>query len=308
MLSAFEDAARSLGVAAQTMHGRWPDVASVAPVADVVVCHHVFFNVADAVPFATALTEHARLAVVVEIPVRHPLSGWNAAFKHFWDLDRPTGPTDADLVAVLREAGFVPEVWHSHRTPLSSHSSDPSTLLPAARRRLCLHPDRDAELAAYLADNPIDFVETVATLAVARHGDAAGVTREAVFNRRTARRPHRESSGVARVVDDRAGVQRAGHVVQGELGAHVERRRERSAVEQDARRVGDAGEPVERADREARLDEAGLAERSFDSGAPSGQVGRVEVRRGGEVEQQRAAGHSFTASECGGDVELVAER
>ena len=77
-------------------------------------------------------TEHARLAVVVEIPVRHPLSGWNAAFKHFWDLDRPTGPTDADLVAVLREAGFVPEVWHSHRTPLSSHSSDPSTLLPAA--------------------------------------------------------------------------------------------------------------------------------------------------------------------------------
>ncbi len=164
MLSAFEDAARSLGVAAQTVHGRWPDVASVAPVADVVVCHHVFFNVADAVPFATALTEHARLAVVVEIPVRHPLSGWNAAFKHFWDLDRPTGPTDADLVAVFREAGFVPEVWHSHRTPLSSHSSDPSTLLPAARRRLCLHPDRDAELAAYLADNPIDFVETVATL------------------------------------------------------------------------------------------------------------------------------------------------
>ena len=164
MLSGFEDAARSLGVAVQTVHGRWPDAAPMAPIADVVVCHHVFFNVADAVPFATALTEHARLAVVVEIPVRHPLSGWNAAFEHFWDLDRPVGPTDADLVAVLREAGFDPEVWHSHRPPLSSHSSDPSTLLPSARRRLCLHPDRDAELAAYLADNPIEFVETVATL------------------------------------------------------------------------------------------------------------------------------------------------
>jgi len=164
MLTAYEDAARSAGVAAQTLQGRWPDVAPIAPVADVVVCHHVFFNVADAVPFATALTEHARLAVVVEIPVRHPLSGWNAAFRHFWDLDRPVGPTDADLVAVLREAGFVPEVWHSHRTPLSSHSSDPSTLLPAARRRLCLGPERDDELAAYLADHPIDFVETVTTL------------------------------------------------------------------------------------------------------------------------------------------------
>src|SRR4029453_14619207 len=126
MLAAFEDAAGSLGVAVQTVHGRWLDVAPTTPIADVVVCHHVFFNVADVVPFATALTEHARLAVVGEIPVRHPLSGWNAAFKHFWDLARPVGPTDADLIAVLREAGFAPEVWHSHRTPLSSHSSDPS--------------------------------------------------------------------------------------------------------------------------------------------------------------------------------------
>lgn len=164
MLTAYVEGARSSGVAAQTVHGPWPDVAEVTPVADVVVCHHVFFNVADAVPFATALTEHARLAVVVEIPVRHPLAGWNPAWKHFWDLDRPTGPTDGDLIAVLGEAGFVPEVWHSHRTPLSRHSSDPSTLLPAARRRLCLGPERDAELADYLARHPIDFVDTVATL------------------------------------------------------------------------------------------------------------------------------------------------
>jgi SAM-dependent methyltransferase len=164
MLSAFAEAAQSSGAGVQTLNGRWPDVASLAPVADVVVCHHVFFNVADAVPFATALTEHARLAVVVEIPVRHPLAGWNQAWKHFWDLERPTGPTDADLIAVLGEAGFVPEVWHSHRTPLSRHSSDPSSLIPAARRRLCLDPERDGELADYLATNPIDFVDTVTTL------------------------------------------------------------------------------------------------------------------------------------------------
>lgn len=164
MLTAYVEAARLAGVDVQTVHGRWPDVAEAAPIADVVVCHHVFFNVADAVPFATALTEHARLAVVVEIPIRHPLAGWNPAWKHFWGVDRPTGPTDADLVAVLREAGLVPEVWHSPRTPLSRQSSDPSTLLPAARRRLCLGPERDAELAGYLANNPIDFVDTVATL------------------------------------------------------------------------------------------------------------------------------------------------
>ena len=44
------------------------------------------------------------------------------------------------------------------------------------------------------------------------------------------------------------------------------------------------------------------------SARQAGEVGRVEVRGGGEVEQQCAAGHTVTASECGCDVELVAER
>jgi SAM-dependent methyltransferase len=164
MLTTFVGAARSWDVDARAVHGRWPEVAPQTPVADVVVCSHVFFNVADAVPFAVALTEHARLAVVVEMTVRHPMSAWNPAWKHFWGIDRPTGPTDADLIAVLHEAQLDPEIWHSHRTPLSRHSSDSSTLLPAARRRLCLGPERDDELAEYLARNPIDFVDTVVTL------------------------------------------------------------------------------------------------------------------------------------------------
>ena len=76
MLSAFEVAARTLGVVVQPSTGVGPTWRHVAPVAlDVVVCHHVFFNVAEAVPFATALTEHARLAVVVEIPRPTPTVG-----------------------------------------------------------------------------------------------------------------------------------------------------------------------------------------------------------------------------------------
>jgi len=65
---------------------------------------------------------------------------------------------------VLREAGLEPEVWHSERAPLSRHSRDHSTLLPAARRRLCLSPERDGELTEYLARHPIEFFDTVATL------------------------------------------------------------------------------------------------------------------------------------------------
>jgi SAM-dependent methyltransferase len=164
MLEAFVAASASAGVARRTVLGRWPGVAGDTPIADVVVCHHVVYNVADIVPFVAALTDHARLAVVVELPVRHPLSGWNDAWMHFWQLARPDGPTDDDFVAVLREAGIDPEVWRSPRASLSRHASDPASLLPAARRRLCLSADRDDELAEYLASHEIDWVTTVATV------------------------------------------------------------------------------------------------------------------------------------------------
>ena len=65
-------------------------MASAAPIADVVVCHHVVYNVADIVPFLTALATHARLAVVLELTSRHPQVAWSDAWRHFWGIERPT--------------------------------------------------------------------------------------------------------------------------------------------------------------------------------------------------------------------------
>lgn len=110
MLDEFVRAATGSGVARRTVHGEWPDVAPATPVADVVVCHHVLYDVADAASFVLALTDHARLAVVVEIPVRHPMSPRSAAWPHVRGATPPDGPTHADLVAVLREVGLDPEV------------------------------------------------------------------------------------------------------------------------------------------------------------------------------------------------------
>lgn len=164
MLARFVEAATRVGVARRTIHGRWPEVADVTPTADVAICHHVVYDVADLAPFLVALTARARLAVVLEAPTRHPMSAWSEGLAHFWQLDRPTGPTSDDLVAVVRELGVDPEVMVSPRRRLSAWSADPARRVPTARQRWCLPESRDDEIAAYLVDHPPDFVPEVVTL------------------------------------------------------------------------------------------------------------------------------------------------
>lgn len=161
MLAIFSEAAEARGLARRTLLGAWPDVAPEAPIADVVVCHHVMYNVVDPVPFLVALTERARLAVVVEMTIRHPLSGWAPAWEHFWGIRRPDGPCDTDIVEIATALGFQPEHRRWERERDQYTSSDP---VEVSRRRLCLTPDRDAELEAWLAEHPAHYVDTVATL------------------------------------------------------------------------------------------------------------------------------------------------
>lgn len=164
MLDRFVAAAATVGVARRTVHGQWPDVAATTPVADVVVCHHVVFNVGDIVPFVVALTAHARLAVVIELPARHPMSAWSPAWSHFWGLARPDGPTADDFLAVLQEIGLDPEHSTGPRSALPAAALDPDVFVPTARRRLCLPATRDDEIAAWLAINPPPFVDEVTTV------------------------------------------------------------------------------------------------------------------------------------------------
>lgn len=158
MLAAFTSAAAAAGARSATIEGRWPDVADECPTADLVVCHHVAYNVADIVPFVEALTDHARLAVVVVLPTRHPQTTWNHAWRHFWQLERPTGPTDRDFGAVLDELGINAERFESPRPPLAAFTADPASRVPSARRRLCLGDDRsDDEIGAYLDAHEPDW-------------------------------------------------------------------------------------------------------------------------------------------------------
>jgi SAM-dependent methyltransferase len=155
MLAQLSERAAAAGIKPRTVTGRWPDAAQLAGPADVVTCHHVLYNVADLEPFVTALTCSARRLVVVEVTARHPLQPLNPLWLRFHGLRRPDSPTAADLIAILGAMGLRPghKQWHGQ------HGRDYVSLAELAdvtRRRLCLPPERSAEVAQALAEAGAD--------------------------------------------------------------------------------------------------------------------------------------------------------
>ena len=148
MLATLAAVADDRGVAHTEHVGRWPDVAPAVPPADVVVCHHVFYNVPGLADFALALDAHARRRVVVELTATHPLTSQGPLWRHFHGIDRPEGPTAADAAAVLEEAGLSVAAEPFAAPPRPRH--DRAQWVAFVRRRLCLPPERDAELDALL--------------------------------------------------------------------------------------------------------------------------------------------------------------
>ena len=152
MLDAFRANAVAAGVVVRTVLGAWPDVAADVEIADVVVAGHVVYNVADLGPFVQALDAHARCGVVLELTERHPLLWMSDLWMHFHGLERPTGPTAGDALAVLAEVGIDAQLegrpvaaadngaWFARR----------EDAIHLVRKRLCLPAERDEEIAELL--------------------------------------------------------------------------------------------------------------------------------------------------------------
>jgi SAM-dependent methyltransferase len=156
MLDTFAEAAERRALRHAEILGDWPDVADRTPAADVVVCHHVVYNVADLMPFVTALDAHARRRVVLELPRRHPLAAMAPLWRHFWGLERPDGPTASDTLTVIREIGIDAELqdWAEGPATRTLPGLPLAQQVEFMRIRLCLTPDRDAELADVMAATP----------------------------------------------------------------------------------------------------------------------------------------------------------
>ncbi len=150
LLDAFAERAVASGTPFRTFAGRWPEVAGEVPVADVAVCHHVAYNVADLGGFAAALGSHARRRVVLELTSSHPLAWTSPYWRALQDVVRPDGPVAADAEALLRELGLDVRAvsWRQPRQQLDDAA------IGRLARRLCLGPDRYADLTAALAEMP----------------------------------------------------------------------------------------------------------------------------------------------------------
>jgi precorrin-6B methylase 2 len=154
MLRALEAAAGDRGVSLTTYDGTWPDLADQVPVCDVVVCAHVLYNVPDLVPFATALTRHARSLVVVELTGTHPLTRLAPMWEAVHHQPRPDGPTAELAVEVLREAGLQPEVRERVSEPVQRTGNLLDTWVDFTRRQLCLPPERRPEVEELMRRHP----------------------------------------------------------------------------------------------------------------------------------------------------------
>jgi SAM-dependent methyltransferase len=160
MVASFLAAAEAAGVPAEAVEGRWPEAAGRVGPADVVVCHHVLYNVPDLAPFATALTGHARRRVVAELTERHPLVGLGPLWRRFHGLDRPTGPGADDAVAALGALGLAVDRqdWEQQER---FGFDDFDELVAFTRRRLCLPARRDPEVAQALLEQGTHQVDGV---------------------------------------------------------------------------------------------------------------------------------------------------
>ena len=152
MLDVFVEEATTRGIRARTILGAWPDIARDAPRCDVVICHHVLYNVADLVPFVTELTAHAKWRVVIELTVHHPLSNLSDAWSRFWDLERPSSPTAQDALAVVLELSLRAHYETFLAVDDKSEVSDRD--VEHTRIRLCLSASRDSDVREFLESRP----------------------------------------------------------------------------------------------------------------------------------------------------------
>jgi SAM-dependent methyltransferase len=155
MLDLLASRATALAGRVRLVQGQWPDVAREAAPADVVTCFNVVYNAPDLLPFLAALTASARRTVVLEMTAEHPLVSMNELWLRFHGLRRPDGPTAGDVLRILAAMGTAAGHERWQRQSAADYATF-DELVEVTRRRLCLPPERAADVASALRESEVD--------------------------------------------------------------------------------------------------------------------------------------------------------
>lgn len=155
MLDRYREIARLKNIEVETYLGDWPQIESEVPVAEVVLVHHVLYNVSDIENFIEALNEHASSRVVLELPVKRPLSAMNPYWKHFWNIERPAGPTAEEALEIIKEFSKDPKIQY-YDAPIFKEVAI-EKMVEFNRTRLCLPVEKDQEILEFTQTQPSEI-------------------------------------------------------------------------------------------------------------------------------------------------------
>jgi 2-polyprenyl-3-methyl-5-hydroxy-6-metoxy-1,4-benzoquinol methylase len=150
-----EDAGEA-GVGVRVVEGRWPDVASQAGLATVVMSANVVYDVADIAPFLRAMEAAASSGVVIELTATHPWSVLAPYYLALHGLERPAGPTVDDLVEVVSEVINVEPQLQRWSRAGQMWFADWNEITEYYGRRLVLPRERRPELRPMLEPDVVE--------------------------------------------------------------------------------------------------------------------------------------------------------
>lgn len=132
-----EDVAEQKLTNVETVASAWLD-AEVEP-ADVVLCSHVLYPIADPVPFIRKLESSARQRVYVYLRV-DPLPTDFGLWREFYGVSLQAQPTHLDLINLLAQLEIVPDVEVVHHR-FTWTFAEVEEAVAQVRNSLCLRED-----------------------------------------------------------------------------------------------------------------------------------------------------------------------
>lgn len=110
MAELLQQEAAARGVSISVEQAGWPEAESRVGSAEVVLCAHVVYPIADVVPFIRALDRAARCAVVMVARLGQPDEAVAPVFRAVHDEERAPMPSLADLYNLLLQLGIAASV------------------------------------------------------------------------------------------------------------------------------------------------------------------------------------------------------